>query len=81
MTSVLALKQSSIEIHAMNHITISLSDEHLVRLREQARQLRMEPEELARATVETWLERAEADFTQAAKYVLQKNADLYRRLA
>lgn len=65
----------------MNTITISLSDERLVRLRELANKVQMEPEALLRATIETWLDRGEADFTQAAKYVLQKNAELYRRLA
>jgi antitoxin FitA len=65
----------------MRSITISLSDESLVRLRELAKTAQMEPEDLLRATVETWLDRADADFAQAAEYVLQKNAKLYRRLA
>jgi predicted transcriptional regulator len=65
----------------MSHITISLSDERFVRLREVAKQSHLEPEELLRATIEEWLDRELADFKQTANYVLQKNAELYRRLA
>jgi antitoxin FitA len=39
------------------------------------------PEELARATIEDLLARPNADFEAAARYILHKNAELYRRLA
>ena len=39
------------------------------------------PEEFLRRRVEQLLDRPDAEFLQAAAYVLAKNADLYRRLA
>jgi hypothetical protein len=36
---------------------------------------------MARAGLEDWLRQPRDDYVQAAGYVLQKNADLYRRLA
>jgi hypothetical protein len=39
------------------------------------------PEELARAGLEDWLRQPREDFVQAARYVLEKNAELYKRLA
>jgi predicted transcriptional regulator len=65
----------------MTTITVSLSDERLERLRELANQINVAPEELARAGLEDWLRQPRDDFLQAARYVLQKNAELYRRLA
>ena len=65
----------------MTTITVSLPEERLEQLRELARQAQVPPEELARAGLEDWLRQPRADFVQAARYVLQKNAELYRRLA
>jgi hypothetical protein len=65
----------------MASITINLSDAGLAKLRELAREAKVAPEELVRASVEEWLNRPEDAFTRAAGYVLQKNAALYRRLA
>ena len=65
----------------MSNITIALSDDRLARLISLAKEVGVAPEELARATLEEWLSRPKDDFLQAAKYVLEKNADLYRRLA
>jgi len=39
------------------------------------------PEEFLRASVEEWLSRPRSGFAEAASYVLQKNTELYRRLA
>jgi hypothetical protein len=69
------------EERAVTSITISLSDEQLVRLRELAKETDLEPDELLRATVEAWLTQPDAVFARAAKHVLQRNAELYRRLA
>jgi hypothetical protein len=41
----------------------------------------VQPEEFLRASVEEWLSRPQASFSEAASYVLKKNAELYRRLA
>jgi hypothetical protein len=65
----------------MSTITIPLSDERMMRLRELADQARVPPEELLRASVEEWLGRPKDDFARAAEYVLKKNAELLRRLA
>ncbi len=65
----------------MSAITVPLSEERLERLKSLAQQAGVAPEELARATLEEWLSHPRQDFQQAAQYVLQKNAELYRRLA
>jgi hypothetical protein len=65
----------------MSSITIILSDERLLRLKELAKEAKLAPEDLVRASVEEWLSRPKDDFARAANYVLQKNAELYRRLA
>jgi predicted transcriptional regulator len=65
----------------MTTITIPISDERLQRLKELAQEARVTPEELVRVSVEEWLSRPKDDFAAVARYVLQKNAELYRRLA
>jgi hypothetical protein len=64
----------------MNSITLHLPANQLDRLRELAQQNGQTPEEFLRAHLEQWLER-QSDFQQAARHVLAKNAELYRRLA
>jgi predicted transcriptional regulator len=65
----------------MTAITIPISEDRLERLKQLAEQTGVSPEELARAGLEEWLRRPREDFVQAARNVLQKNAELYRRLA
>ncbi|MGD0093696.1 MAG: DNA-binding protein [Planctomycetota bacterium] len=65
----------------MSSITISLPDERLAKLQEIAARCSVTPEELARVSIEELLSRPEESFRDAAQYVLQKNAELYRRLA
>lgn len=65
----------------MSTITVPLPEERLERLKALAREAGVTPEELARASLEDWLERPRDDFAQAARHVLEKNAELYRRLA
>jgi hypothetical protein len=65
----------------MSAITIELSEERMHRLRETAARLGLSPEELARVGVEELLSRADDEFQQAARHVLDKNDELYRRLA
>ena len=64
----------------MTTISFPLSDERFERLREIAQKSGVSPEELARASLEDWLRQPREDFAAAARYVLEKNADLYRRL-
>jgi hypothetical protein len=65
----------------MTTITIPLSDERAAQLRLWAEEAGLPPEEFLRRRVEQLLDRPGEQFQQAADYVLQKNAELYRRLA
>ena len=65
----------------MTTLTVPLSEERLEQLRTLAARVNVSPEELARAGLEDWLRQPREDFVQAARYVLEKNAELYRRLA
>jgi hypothetical protein len=64
----------------MATITVPLTDEQLQQLRQMAERAAISEEELAGACIEEMLNRSRRDFADAAKYVLQKNAELYRRL-
>lgn len=65
----------------MTTITIPLSEERSAQLRIWAEQAGLPPEEFLRRRVERLLDQPDEQFRQAASYVLQKNAELYRRLA
>ncbi len=65
----------------MTMISIPLSEERLAQLRLLADQAGLAPEEFLRRRVEQFLDLSDEPFRQAAAYVLQKNAELYRRLA
>ena len=65
----------------MTSITIELSEDRMKHLQQLAAEAKMPPEELLRGRVEEWLSGPSKEFLQAAPYVLQKNAALYRRLA
>jgi len=65
----------------MTAILVPLNEERLERLKAIAQQVGVSPEELARASLEDWLARPRSDFEQAARHVMQKNEELYRRLA
>jgi len=65
----------------MTSITITLTEDRLARLREIAARLKVAPEDLARVSIEELLTRPDETFKRSAEYVLQKNSDLYRRLA
>ena len=65
----------------MTNITITVPDDRLLKLKEIAARLQVTPEELVRVSIEEILTRPEEAFQRAVNYVLQKNAELYRRLA
>ncbi len=65
----------------MNAITITLPDERLLKLREMADGFGVTPEESVRLSVEDLLTRPDRAFEEATRKVLEKNAELYRRLA
>ena len=64
----------------MSTITITLPDDHLAKLREIATRFNVKPEDLARVSIEELITRPEESFQYVADYILNKNADLYRRL-
>lgn len=65
----------------MTMITIPLSEERIARLRIWVEQAGVPPEEFLRRHVERLLDQPDEQFRQAASYALEKNAELYRRLA
>jgi hypothetical protein len=62
-------------------VAIELTEAQADELRTRAKRLELAPEELASAAVAELLSEPESDFEQAARHVLGKNAELYRRLA
>jgi hypothetical protein len=62
-------------------LSVDLDEQQSHRLQERARQLGVDPRELARAAVNDLLTRPADDFERAASFVLNKNRELYRRLA
>jgi len=68
-------------IHRMTQLTISISEDRLARLNELAAQFAVKPEDLLLASLDDLIMRPDADFKKAMTYVLDKNAELYSRLA
>jgi antitoxin FitA len=62
-------------------ITINISDQQFEKMQELAQELGISLEEFLHIRICEWLNHPQADFTSAASYVLQKNAELYQRLA
>src|SRR4051812_25780602 len=81
LRNVSAREDESRGVGAMVDFTISLPDEQAGRLRELASEAGVSPEELLRDGAREWLTRPGCDFAAAAAYVLEKNRELYRRLA
>ena len=65
----------------MSTITVTVSDDRLSKLQEIAKRYNISPEDLVRVTIDELVARPDAAFQQVADYVLNKNAELYRRLA
>jgi predicted DNA-binding protein len=65
----------------MTTIAISLSDESMIRLNQLASRSGVSAEELVRSGVEQWLSKSTDDVGQTAEYLLNKNDELYQRLA
>ena len=62
-------------------LAIELTDQQAARLREGASRLGVAPEQLALAAVTDLIASEGPDFEAAAIRVLEKNEELYRRLA
>ena len=65
----------------MTTITIQLPDDQAKRLAALAERCQVSPEGLVVAKVRELLNQPDKSFDNAARYVLKKNAELYRRLA
>jgi hypothetical protein len=65
----------------MTSITVHLDDAKAEALREKAQIYGLKPEQLLTASVEDLIGQPSADFDEAARRVLAKNKELYRRLA
>ena len=65
----------------MASITIDLPDQQFEKVQKLAQKLGISTEELLRISIEDWLNHPKSEFVRAADYVLNKNAELYQRLA
>ena len=65
----------------MTTMTLQLDDAKADALRQKAQRVGLEPEQLLRASVDDLIAQPDADFDQAARRVLSRNRELYRRLA
>jgi hypothetical protein len=60
---------------------VELPDQTAAKLQEAAQKLGVSPEHLLRISLEEMLAQLDQDFLAAASYVLDKNKELYQRLA
>ena len=65
----------------MSSITISLPDERLKALKEIASRIGVTTEDLIRYSIEDILSGPDENLELIVRHVLEKNAELYRRLA
>lgn len=65
----------------MTDITITLPEERPAKLRQKAAEYGLSAEELVRASIDQLIGGPAEEFETAANYVLEKNEELYRRLA
>lgn len=63
------------------NVTLQFSDSQYNEIQEAAKRLGVPPEEMAREAVLRFVAYSARDFESAADYVLNKNAELYRRLS
>ncbi|MCH8019253.1 DNA-binding protein [candidate division KSB1 bacterium] len=65
----------------MEHLTISLPEEVAAQLKDASKKIGIKPEDLMLVSLQEKLANLDSEFTDAMKYVLMKNAELYKRLA
>ena len=65
----------------MSTLSINLPDDRLRALKKLSTRLNISPEELVRLSIEDILTRPEETFRGAMEYILEKNSELYQRLA
>lgn len=65
----------------MTSITVQLEETKAEALRKKADRFGLAPEQFLTASVEDLIGQPDADFDDAARRVLSKNSELYKRLA
>lgn len=65
----------------MQGVTINIPSDRLSKLKEVSERLGISIEDLVLMSIEELLKHSEPSFQTAAEYVLNKNAELYQRLA
>ena len=65
----------------MTTLTVQIDDKKAEALRERADRFGLGPEQFLRASVEDLIGQPDPEFDKAARRVLLKNRELYRRLA
>ena len=65
----------------MKTLEIQLPEQTAWKLQQVAERLSVSPEQLLVLSIEEKLAQLDEEFRNSADYVLEKNADLYRRLA
>ena len=65
----------------MTSITVQIDDKKADALRKKADRFGLGPEQFLTASVEDLIAQPDSDFDEAARRVLSKNKELYRRLA
>ena len=65
----------------MESVIVNLPDQLAIKVKEAASRIGISPEEFIKSGVEEKLLLLDSDFRNAIEYVLNKNAELYRRLA
>ena len=65
----------------MEHLTISLPEEVAAQLKDASKKIGIKPEDLVLVSLQEKLANLDSEFTDAMKYVLKKNTELYKRLA
>ena len=65
----------------MESVIVNLTDQLAIKVKEAASKIGISPEEFIKSGVEEKLLLLDSDFRNAIEHVLNKNAELYRRLA
>ena len=65
----------------MKSVIVNLTDQLAIKVKEAASKIGISPEEFIKSGVEEKLLLLDSDFRNAIEHVLNKNAELYRRLA
>jgi predicted transcriptional regulator len=64
----------------MTTVTVSLSDEEMRRLEELSKREGLTVEQMVRLGISDFISQPDESFRAAARRVMEKNAELYRRL-